>query len=66
MKLHPALSLLLLAAGWIDTARSDVRHALFCGRTGRLGWKAQYLHYARHDAANYRAYTRMWAAQSIA
>jgi hypothetical protein len=56
MKLTASLSLLLMAAGWLLLAQSDVRNALRSTGYGR----AQCLSYARTDAARFRSYTAMW------
>lgn len=56
MKLTASLSLLLMAAGWLLLAQSDVRHALRCAGYDQ----AQYLKQASADAARFRSYTAMW------
>jgi hypothetical protein len=56
MKPTYSLSLLLMAAGWLLLAQSDVRSALHL--TGEC--RAQYLSHARFDAARFRSYTAMW------
>lgn len=56
MKLTASLSLLLMAAGWLLLAQSDVRHALRCAGYDR----AQYLKQASAAAARFCSYTAMW------
>jgi hypothetical protein len=56
MKLTPSLSLLIMAAGWLCMAQSDVLLALRCTGDDRT----QYLKHARDDAARFRFYTSIW------
>lgn len=56
MKMTASLSLLLMAAGWLLLAQSDVRNALRCTGDDRT----QNLKHARDDAARFRSYTAMW------
>lgn len=56
MKLAASLNILLMAAGWLCIAQSEVRSALRLTGNDR----AKYLSQASADAARFRSYTAMW------